>query len=117
MTLFTDSELNVYVQPAASDRGLSIGSACEVSKSLGKPPQPISHMYLGNSYSDNIIEDCLQRSGLAFKHFSNISKKAADLIIDGFVIGWFQGRSEYGSCALGARSILASASIPGNREK
>ena len=80
MSLFSDPDLNVYVQPAASDRGLSIGSACEVSKSLGIPPLPSTHMYLGHSYTDNTIEECLHRCGLTFKSYRNISQKAAELL-------------------------------------
>jgi len=117
MTLICDRGYSVYVQPAASDRGLSLGSALEAARILGDCPKSVQDMYLGPSYSDIEIKEAIKQSGLEFSIVDDISLYAAEKIIAGYVIGWFQGRSEFGPRALGARSILASASIPGNKDK
>lgn len=115
--LLCDRQYSLYVQPAASDRGLSLGSAYEVAKILGDSPMPPADMYLGPNYSDSDIVLALEQSGLSFELCQDSPLHAARAIVDGYVIGWFRGRSEFGPRALGARSILASASIPGNKDK
>ena len=117
MKLICDRPYSVFIQPASSDRGLSIGSAFEVSKSLGDTPISLNDVYLGPSYCDESIHKAIALSGLPFMEIPNISRYAAEKISNGSVLGWFQGRSEFGPRALGGRSILASASIPGNRDK
>ena len=117
MKLMSDRDYHVYVQPAASDRGLSLGSAYEISKSLGDTPKPADHMFLGCSYTSSEIENALHNSGLPFYLESNISNFAANKISEGHVLAWFQGRSEFGPRALGGRSILASASVLSNKDK
>jgi len=114
MSLHLDRPYQVYVQPAASDRGLSIGSAFEVSKMLGSTPQPVQDLYLGPTYSDTEIAQSLKISGLLYETVEDIDLYAARAITEGLIIGWFQGRSEFGPRALGARSILASPRIRNN---
>jgi carbamoyltransferase len=117
MTLLCNRDYSIYIQPAASDRGLSIGSAFEASRILGDTPLPASNMYLGPSYDRKVILNAIRISGLDFTCLANPSEHAARSIMNGYVIGWFQGRSEFGPRALGARSILASPSICGNKDK
>lgn len=117
MTLICNRGYSVYVQPAASDRGLCLGSAYEASRILGDCPKPAQDMYLGPSYSHKQLKEAIEQSGLEYITVDDIALYAADKIMAGYVIGWFQGRSEFGPRALGARSILASASIPGNKDK
>lgn len=117
MTLLCRRSYSLYIQPAASDRGLSIGSAFEASRILGDTPLPPSDMYLGPRYGDKMILEAIQSSGLDYEYLADPSKHAAQSIVDGYIIGWFQGRSEFGPRALGARSILASPSICGNKDK
>jgi carbamoyltransferase len=117
MKLFCERDYNIYIQPAASDRGLSIGSAFEVSRQLGDIPHAVKNMYLGNEYSDADVYKAILQSGLIAERCSSVATQAAEKILNGSVIGWFMGRSEFGPRALGARSILAAANIPGNRDR
>jgi carbamoyltransferase len=98
---------NLFVQPSASDRGLALGAALEVAKSKGEAIERISHVFYGPSYSENDIVNSIKLAGYPIKKVENVSKVAADMIADGKIIGWFQGRSEFGPRALGHRSILA----------
>ena len=74
---------------------------------LGDRPQPISHASLGTEYSNDDIRQELESNGCRFAEIDDPSEFAANLIADGKIIGWHQGRSEAGARALGNRSILA----------
>ena len=108
---------NVYVQSAAGDAGGAIGAASAVwHRKGGKRTFVMDHSYWGPSYDDNEIETLLRnRSEELVKGEFQISKientselcdKTAEAIAAGLVIGWFQGRMEWGPRALGNRSIL-----------
>lgn len=106
---------NVWVQPAAGDSGTSLGAALWVDfhcRETGKRNWTMDHAYLGPSYGNDEIEQFLQRSGIAYRRASNIADSAAELLAHEKVLGWFQGRMEFGPRALGARSILASPRDP-----
>ena len=107
----------IYVQPGASDRGLSIGNAFELANKKHILTKPVPNMYLGYEYSQLEIEGALCRSGLNYTFAENYIDEAVLSLCSGKVVGWFQGRSEFGPRALGHRSILASASIPGMKDK
>ena len=100
---------NFYVQPAANDAGTSIGAAYLIwHHLLGHPRQAISKSpYLGPAYSDAQIKAALDARGLAFRHSDAIEAETAQLLADGKIIAWFQGRMELGPRALGNRSLLA----------
>lgn len=98
-----------YVSPVSSDRGLALGCAYVGSVQLGDKPQPLEHAYQGSSYSNGEIHKELVANDIAFQELSDPIAKAAELIADAKVIGWFQGRSEAGARSLGNRSILSSA--------
>jgi carbamoyltransferase len=101
---------NFFVQPAASDRGLALGCALQMSYEVGEPIHGIDHVFYGPSYSkDNIIES-LKITGMKYREISNPSDEASQLLANGNIVGWHQGRSEYGPRALGHRSILADPS-------
>jgi len=68
----------------------------------------MDHAFLGPSYSDEEIEQFLRWSKLAYRKMDNVAEEAAELLAQNKVIGWFQGRLEFGPRALGGRSILAS---------
>ncbi len=68
----------------------------------------MDHAYLGPAYSDQEIEKFLKWSKLSYKRLTTIPEETAELLAQDKVIGWFQGRMEFGPRALGARSILAS---------
>jgi len=103
---------NVWVQPAAGDSGTSLGAALwtDAQQRGGSVPRmwQMNHAYLGPGYDDAEIERFLQYSKQPYRRVENVAEAAADLLAANKVIGWFQGRMEFGPRALGARSILAS---------
>jgi len=101
---------DLFIQPASHDAGLSIGSAYLLQQEFntGKKPEAMKNAYLGPEYSDEEIEKVLKLSGLEYRKEEAVHETVADLLNQGNVIGWFQGRMEYGPRALGSRSILAS---------
>jgi carbamoyltransferase len=106
---------DVYVQPAAGDDGTCIGAALAVYLELGLslPRNPTGNTYLGPEFSNEAIEKVLRIYKLPYRHICNASKTAAELLAKNHLVGWFQGRMEFGPRALGNRSILAH---PGFRE-
>jgi carbamoyltransferase len=66
------------------------------------------HAYLGPGYSDEEIEKFLQWAKVPYRKLKNIAEETADILVNDKIIGWFQGRMEFGPRALGSRSILAS---------
>ncbi len=104
---------NIWIQPAAGDAGTAMGAAlwvdaCERNGPHGKRNYVMEHAFLGPQYSDNEIEKYLSWSKLPYRKLSNVSEEVADILVQNKVIGWFQGRMEFGPRALGARSIIAS---------
>lgn len=114
-------ELNVfdgfYVSPVASDRGLALGCAYIGSKNSGDHPESLKTIYLGSEYSNDSIKKELQANGLEFEHVDDPSGITSKLLSEEKIVAWHQGRSEAGARALGNRSILASCSDTGMRDK
>ena len=106
--LYRDVFDHVWAFPIPSDSGLAIGAAIGhwVEATHTRPP-PLDHVYLGPSYDDADIENQLRQCGLAYRRPDDLADAAAEMLADGKVIGWFQGRMEGGPRALGGRSILA----------
>jgi len=102
---------SVFVQPSAHDAGTALGAAYYIYNTmLGNDRNfVINHAYWGPEYSDEEIKAELDLDKLKYTHHRDISKKCAELINDGKIIGWFQERAEWGPRALGNRSILANA--------
>lgn len=98
---------DVYISPVCSDRGLSLGCAYLGSITLGDKPDPLKVPYLGRAYSNDEILSELVHNGVAYATTLDPAGRAAKLLNEGKIIGWFQGRSEAGARALGNRSILA----------
>jgi carbamoyltransferase len=100
----------VYVQPAAGDSGTAVGACYQIWNGLLKQPRRfvMEGAYTGPEYSDEEIRAELMGSGLEFESYSDeeLTKTAARDIADGAVLGWFQGRVEFGPRALGNRSII-----------
>ena len=71
-------------------------------------PVTYRHAYWGPEFSAGEIREVLDRAGASYRHVEDPVPAAAELIDRGAIVGWFQGRMEYGPRALGARSILAS---------
>jgi carbamoyltransferase len=97
----------LFVQPAASDRGLALGCAMQICNELKIKMEPINHLYYGPTYTENDILDALGLVGFDYKKVNSPESYAANLLAQGKIIGWFQGRSEFGPRALGNRSIIA----------
>ncbi|NOZ20657.1 MAG: carbamoyltransferase [Planctomycetes bacterium] len=102
---------NTYIQPGAGDEGLAIGAAFYVwHKWLGKPRRfEMTHAYWGPEFSESDIRSALDAAGLKYDRMERAAllDAAAKSIARGDVVGWFQGRMEWGPRALGNRSILA----------
>lgn len=98
---------DVFVQPAASDAGGCLGAATEVLSKHGISAEPMTHVYLGPSYSDKEVGQLLRSYGWTPTHLENPAVYAAERIQEGQVVGWFQGKMEFGPRSLGNRSILA----------
>ncbi|MEK6984228.1 MAG: carbamoyltransferase [Nanoarchaeota archaeon] len=108
---------DVWVQPAASDAGTSLGAASYAYNSIfgNERKYVMKSVYLGPSFSTEYINNFLDNNKIIYKKFKNdaaIAKLTANLIFNNNVIGWFQGRMEWGPRALGARSILSNAANP-----
>ncbi|MFT3775379.1 MAG: carbamoyltransferase C-terminal domain-containing protein [Minicystis sp.] len=106
-----------YFHPAAADDGTAAGAALYVHHAVnGRPRAPaLRHAYLGTEWSDAEIEQAVVASGMPFKKLGrqDLLDTAADTIAKGRIIGWFQGREEWGPRALGNRSILCHPGWPG----
>ena len=111
----------IWVQPASGDAGAALGAALLVwykyldNKRVSDDKNDRQKAsFLGPSYSDEYIENFLKKENIPYKKLSypDIPQVISDLIIQGKVIGWFQGRLEFGPRALGARSIIGDARNP-----
>ncbi len=100
----------IFIQPAASDDGGAIGAALAVQHQLLGQPRScrLSHSYWGPSYDDATIEQALQAAGIIAPRLplAELVTRTAQDIADGKIVGWFQGRMEFGPRALGNRSIV-----------
>ncbi len=111
----------LYIQPAAGDGGGALGAALWAYNTLlGKPRRfRMEHAYWGRSYSTGEISDFLRQNEIAHRSFDD-DDHLLDLVVDrlqqGKVIGWFQGRFEWGPRALGNRSILADPRNPSMKD-
>ena len=116
---------NIWIQPAAGDAGSALGAALFVwHQILDNPRRPdgrkdlMQGSYLGPSFGDSKIQTFLTENQIPHTHLQDeeIPERIADLIAAGHVIGWFQGRLEFGPRALGNRSILGDARSPTMQE-
>lgn len=102
---------HVWVQPAAGDSGTALGAALWIDVQNRKnPPKTfkMSHTYWGPEYSDDEIEQFLKWTKAKYQKLKNLAEETAELLAEDKIIGWFQGRMEFGPRSLGSRSILAS---------
>ncbi|MDP7434491.1 MAG: carbamoyltransferase C-terminal domain-containing protein [Myxococcota bacterium] len=104
------------IQPAAGDDGLALGSALYVSNSVLREDRRwvMRDSFLGPDYDESTIRRELDRAGLAYRRLERevLLDEIAQHIADARVVGWFQGRMEWGPRALGNRSILAHPGHP-----
>jgi carbamoyltransferase len=104
----------LFIQPAASDDGVALGAALAPYLETGErlPLKAMRQVYLGAAYEDSEIEKVLRTYKLRYTLLDNVASTTADLLAEGKIIGWFQGRMEFGPRALGSRSILADPRDP-----
>jgi len=111
---------DLFIQPAAGDAGGALGVAAYIYHCvLDKPRvETMEHAYLGPEYSDEEIQEVLKIHAAPAKRLQreDLVRDVAALIDGQTVIGWFQGRMEFGPRALGSRSILADARNPKNKD-
>jgi carbamoyltransferase len=108
----------VFVQPAAGDNGTALGAALHVwyAEGRGSAPMAMTHAYWGTEYDDEAIARAIRSSRAIDEgrwdwttadNEEALCRDAAQALADGAIVGWFQGRMEWGARALGNRSILA----------
>jgi len=110
--IFTETPFKrFFVQPAAGDAGCSLGAALMVyHQKLGRPRDFVmDHAYYGPSFTNEECRAALDAAGLSYETLPDeeLLPRVARIIADGGIIGWFQGRMEFGPRALGNRSFLA----------
>jgi carbamoyltransferase len=111
----------VYVHPAAGDAGLAVGAALYVWHQILRNPRAfvMEHAYWGPGYSTEALRRTIDASSLASKGLAiaelreeELMSKTAAIVAGGNILGWFQGRAEWGPRALGNRSIVADPRRP-----
>ncbi|MBN1885683.1 MAG: carbamoyltransferase [Candidatus Krumholzibacteriota bacterium] len=118
---------DIWIQPAAGDAGGALGAALAARciwkgspRVRDERPDGMQGACLGPSFDERAIERDVRRYGATFRRiddFGELARHAAGLIAGGSVVGWFQGRMEYGPRALGNRSILGDARSPDMQRK
>jgi len=109
---------NIFVQPASGDSGTALGVAFYIWNTiLGNSREHVmTDAFLGPEYSEAQLELALRSFGVSYRKCEDIEERAADLLAAGKIVGWFQGRMEFGPRALGNRSILADPRQPEIKE-
>ena len=106
---------DVWVQPAAGDSGTALGAALWIDAQERATDERcfiMDHAFYGPGFDDDEIGQFLDWSKLSYRRVDNIAEEVAELLAQDKVVGWFQGRLEFGPRALGARSFLASPVQP-----
>lgn len=123
--LLTEGPFNeLFVQPAAGDAGSALGAAAlGYTRLTGErlAVRKLEHAYLGPEFANDEIFELLHNTPTVFEDFRGREQALLEAVVDrlatGKVVGWFQGRMEFGPRALGARSILADPRDPGMRDR
>ncbi len=109
-----------WIQPAAGDEGLAIGAALHTYHSVLRHPRKceLRNSYLGSEFSESAIELALKKANLRYRKLEQrpLLDAVAEQVTAGNVVGWFQGRMEWGPRALGNRSIVAHPGLPNMKD-
>ncbi len=118
---------HIWVQPAAGDSGGSLGAAYathyiyfDKERKVSGDECQMNHAYLGPEYSNTEVKRTLTKYNAVYTHFQDFEKLTifiSQMIADDKIVGWFQGRMEFGPRALGNRSILANPLLPETQKK
>jgi carbamoyltransferase len=108
---------DIFIPSAPHDAGTAVGAALAVHcAEVGKRPPPSGATpYLGPQFGEREVMSAVKAAGLTPRRSKNPARDAADMIADGNIVGWFQGRMEFGPRALGNRSLLADPRRPDTR--
>lgn len=98
---------HIWVQPAAGDSGTALGAALAVAADEGEPITPMTSAQLGRGWTDDEIQAVLDRAAVRYERPDDVAQAVGDVLADDQLVGWFQGRAEFGPRALGGRSLLA----------
>src|SRR5215831_13688808 len=107
----------IFIQPAATDDGVAIGAALAAPVSVGLRCEEMMNACLGLQSEPDQIEAVLRTYKLSYEKLDDPAERAAELLTEGKLIGWYQGREEFGPRALGNRSILADPRDVRNRDR
>src|SRR3984957_17618248 len=109
---------DIFIPSAPHDAGTAIGAALSVhcAEQGLRPPPSGATPYLGPQFDEREVLAAVKEAGLTPRRSKNAVREAADMIADGNIVGWFQGRMEFGPRALGNRSLLADPRRPDTRE-
>ncbi|OBI55593.1 carbamoyltransferase C-terminal domain-containing protein [Mycobacterium sp. E796] len=107
----------VWVQPAAGDSGTALGAALSLAAAFGEPIAPMPTAQLGRGWSDEQIRATLDDAAVAYQRPIDLAAAIGDALADNRLVGWFQGRAEFGPRALGGRSLLADPRQAANLER
>lgn len=109
----------IFVQPAAGDAGTALGAALWVDWQVrgGERRYRMDHAYLGPEFTSAEVEAELKRAKQKYRRLDNVAAETAKILAADRIVGWFQGRMEFGPRALGARSILASPLDAGMQQR
>jgi carbamoyltransferase len=108
-----------WIYPDPGDAGLSVGAALHAYYE-GNPDrynERIKHVYWGPSYAESEMETILKERGLLYEKPLDLAGRVADLLLENYAVGWFQGRMESGPRALGNRSIVMSPLCAENKNR
>ena len=107
-----------YIFPEAGDAGLAAGAALLGSAARGGPiaTEPIADVYWGPAFDDEQVRAVLDERRLSYTRVADPAVAAAELLAQGRIVGWFQGRMEAGPRALGHRSILMDPGTASNKD-
>ena len=108
---------HVWVQPAAGDSGTALGAALAVATDLGETVAPMPTARLGREWSDDQITRALDDARVRYERPADFATTVGDALADNKLVGWFQGRAEFGPRALGSRSLLADPRQTANLER
>lgn len=108
---------DVWVQPAAGDAGTALGAALAVAAEHGEPIAPMPTAQLGRGWTDDEIASAIETADLRYERPDRLDVVIGDALAENRLVGWFQGRSEYGPRALGGRSLLADPRRVDNLER
>ncbi|MCW2653296.1 MAG: carbamoyltransferase [Mycobacterium sp.] len=108
---------DIWVQPAAGDAGTALGAALAVAADLDEPISPMPSASLGRGWADDELRAILDAADVTYERPDDIAVAIGDALADDKLVGWFQGRAEFGPRALGNRSLLADPRHAENLER